>query len=114
MHPAVASLRWDACTEPFPSAALPAALDGLVYCPGTIRLRPFERLTDAEWQEDLDLNLLGAVRAIRGVLKALRQSVDRLAAIPVRGHMIEPAGKLNAVRSWPAQALSLVMLDCKT
>ena len=55
-------------------AALPAALDGLVYCPGTIRLRPFERLTDAEWQEDLDLNLLGAVRAIRGALKALRQA----------------------------------------
>jgi len=73
-HPAVASLRWDACTEPFPSAALPAALDGLVYCPGTIRLRPFERLTDAEWQEDLDINLLGAVRAIRGALKALRQA----------------------------------------
>lgn len=73
-HPAVSSLRWDACTEPFPSAVLPAALDGLVYCPGTIRLRPFERLTDAEWQEDLDLNLLGAVRAIRGALKALRQA----------------------------------------
>jgi len=31
-------------------------------------------LTDAEWQEDLDLNLLGAVRAIRGSLKALRQA----------------------------------------
>jgi NAD(P)-dependent dehydrogenase (short-subunit alcohol dehydrogenase family) len=58
-HPAVSSLPWDACTEPFPSAALPAVLDGLVYCPGTIRLRPFERLTEAEWQEDLDINLLG-------------------------------------------------------
>jgi 3-oxoacyl-[acyl-carrier protein] reductase len=39
-HPLVTSLRWDVRTEPFPADSLPATLDGLVYCPGTIRLRP--------------------------------------------------------------------------
>ena len=73
-HPQVTSLAWDASKEPFPADCLPAMLDGLAYCPGTIRLRPFERLTEAEWREDLDLNLLGAVRAIQGSLKALRQA----------------------------------------
>ena len=73
-HPQVTSRAWDASKEPFPADCLPAVLDGLAYCPGTIRLRPFERLTEHEWREDLDLNLLGAVRAIQGSLKALRQA----------------------------------------
>ena len=70
-HPRVRHERWDARTEPFPSASLPERLDALVYCPGTIRLRPFERLTEAEWMEDLEVNLLGAVRALQGARKAL-------------------------------------------
>ena len=37
-------------------------------------LRPFDRLKAAEFQDDLELNLLGAVRAIQGALKPLRQS----------------------------------------
>lgn len=72
--PTAQGLRWDARTEPFPSAALPTRLDGLAYVPGSIRLKPFERLREAEWQEDLELNLLGAIRAIQGALPLLRQS----------------------------------------
>jgi NAD(P)-dependent dehydrogenase (short-subunit alcohol dehydrogenase family) len=71
-HPAVTSLHWDVRTNDFPADALPATLDGLVYCPGTIRLRPFERLAEKEWTEDLEINLLGAVRALQGAMKALK------------------------------------------
>lgn len=73
-HPAVTSIAWDAGSEPFPADRLPATLDGLVYCPGTIRLRPFERIRDDEWLEDLKINLLGAVSAIRGSIMALREA----------------------------------------
>lgn len=73
-HPSVTSLRWDARQDPFPVESLPETLDGLVYCPGTIRLRPFERIQEREWQDDLEVNLLGAVRAIQGALKPLRRS----------------------------------------
>ncbi|RKT47234.1 SDR family NAD(P)-dependent oxidoreductase [Thiocapsa rosea] len=71
-HPAVTSLHWDVRTNDFPADALPTTLDGLVYCPGTIRLRPFERLGEKEWMEDLEINLLGAVRALQGAMKALK------------------------------------------
>lgn len=71
-HPAVVAARWDASAEPFPTDILPGSLDGLVYCPGSIRLRPFERLAEREWQEDLQINLLGAVRAIQASLPALK------------------------------------------
>ena len=73
-HPAVSGIEWDARSGPFPVDALPAAIDGLVYCPGSIRLRPFERIPEQEWRDDIELNLLGAVRALQGAMKALRQA----------------------------------------
>ncbi len=51
-------------------------VDGLVYCPGTINLKPFHRLTDEDFLADLNINLLGAVRAIRALLPNLRQGSD--------------------------------------
>jgi len=54
--------------------ALPDTLHGLVYAPGTIRLKPFPRISEAEFLEDFQVNVLGAVRAIQGSLKALRKA----------------------------------------
>lgn len=65
-------LAWDAGSGTLDTAALPDRLDGLAYCPGSIRLQPFERLGDDDFLADLQLNLLGAVRAIRAALPALR------------------------------------------
>ncbi len=53
---------------------LPESLQGLVYCPGSIRLRPFHRLKDEEFLEDLEINLLGAVRILRAMLPRLQNS----------------------------------------
>ena len=51
--PEVTSLEWDACGGEFPAQSLPDFLDGLVYCQGGIRLKPFARLSAAELREDL-------------------------------------------------------------
>jgi 3-oxoacyl-[acyl-carrier protein] reductase len=66
--------RWDALTEPFPTAVLPERLDGVVYCPGGIRLKPFERLKEQDFNAEWELNLLGAVRTLQAALPALKQS----------------------------------------
>ena len=47
---------------------------GLVYCPGSIVLKPFQRLTSADFQRDFDINLLGAVKVIQACLKRLKKS----------------------------------------
>ena len=65
-------VAWDAAQAPFPEGFLPETLHGLVYCPGSIRLQPFSKLRDEDYREDLDLNLLGAVRAIRAALPAMK------------------------------------------
>ena len=54
--------------------ALPEAIDGLVYCPGTINLKPFHRLTEEDFLNDLQVNLMGAIRLINKALPALKKS----------------------------------------
>ncbi len=49
-------------------------LDGVVYSPGSINLRPFNRLTEKDFLNDLTINLLGAVRVIQRALPNLKQS----------------------------------------
>ncbi len=63
---------WDAVKESFPKDFLPQHLDGLVYCPGSISLQPFERLSEDTFREDFELNLLGAVRVLKVSLPALK------------------------------------------
>lgn len=46
-------------------------LDGLVYLPGTINLKPFLKLTTEDFIQDFQLNVLGAVKAIQHFLPAL-------------------------------------------
>jgi NAD(P)-dependent dehydrogenase (short-subunit alcohol dehydrogenase family) len=57
------------------AAALPGTLHGLAYCPGSIQLKPFQSLTDQAFLQDLETNLMGAVRCLRGALPALKQGV---------------------------------------
>jgi 3-oxoacyl-[acyl-carrier protein] reductase len=52
----------------------PAQLDGLVYFPGTIALKPFHRLTEEDFLRDYRVNVLGAIAALQSVLPALKAS----------------------------------------
>ncbi|MBU1368795.1 MAG: SDR family oxidoreductase [Bacteroidetes bacterium] len=51
---------------------LPAQLDGLVYCPGTINLKPFRGLKAADFRNDFEINVMGAVRLLQAAFKALK------------------------------------------
>ncbi len=56
------------------SLQLPDTLHGVVYCPGTINLRPFRSLSDSDFQRDFEINLLGAVRILRMAHMALKNA----------------------------------------
>lgn len=53
---------------------LPETLYGIAYCPGTITLKPFARLTNKDFLNDLEINLLGAVKTIQCAIPALKKS----------------------------------------
>lgn len=49
-------------------------VDGLVYCPGSINLKPFKGLKEKDFQSDFEINVLGAVRILQHYEKALKKS----------------------------------------
>jgi len=53
---------------------LPEILHGVVYCPGTINLKPFHRFTRDEFQQDLNINLLGAIDTLQNTFKHLKNA----------------------------------------
>jgi 3-oxoacyl-[acyl-carrier protein] reductase len=53
---------------------LPETLDGIIYFPGTINLKPFHRLTTDDFLNDFRINCLGAAAAIQQALPSLKKS----------------------------------------
>jgi NAD(P)-dependent dehydrogenase (short-subunit alcohol dehydrogenase family) len=53
---------------------VPEQLHGMVYCPGTITLRPFQSLKISDFQKDLEVNFLGAVRVLQNSISTLKKS----------------------------------------
>jgi NAD(P)-dependent dehydrogenase (short-subunit alcohol dehydrogenase family) len=70
------------------AAALDAAVksagpivDGLAYCVGTINLKPAHRTVDSDVMTDFEVNALGALRAVRAALPALKASEQQTASV---------------------------------
>lgn len=55
---------------------LPETIDGVVYCPGTINLKPFHRISTADFQLEMEVNFFGAVRVLQACLKGLKKSAS--------------------------------------
>lgn len=64
----------DVAKDDLGNLSLPPELHGLVFCPGSINLRPFNRLTEEDFQADFQQNFLGTVRIIQKCLPALKKS----------------------------------------
>ena len=69
-------MTWDVTQTPAADALtqLPDMLHGIVYCPGTINLKPFQRLTPDDYRNDLEINVLGAVATIHACYAAIKKS----------------------------------------
>ncbi|MBC7474468.1 MAG: SDR family oxidoreductase [Candidatus Sericytochromatia bacterium] len=52
----------------------PESIDGLVYCPGSINLKPFHRLSEEDFMNDWQINFMGAVKTIQALLPKLKKS----------------------------------------
>ena len=71
----ISHIAWDA-TNPDAAvfATLPDELHGVVYCPGTINLKPFHRLSQDDFKNDFQVNVLGAISVIQAVLPKLKKA----------------------------------------
>ncbi len=53
---------------------LPNVLNGVVYCPGTISLKPFARIKEEDFINDFRLQVTGAIKVIQACLPNLKNS----------------------------------------
>ena len=64
-------LPFDVTTDDLSTLDLPAELSGLVYCPGSINLRPFKGLKPEAFEADFQINVMGFVKSLQAVLPNL-------------------------------------------
>ncbi len=69
--PGVTHLSKNLVTDELSASDLPASLDGVAYCPGSINLKPFKSLKPEAFIEDFQINVLGAVKVLQAAQKAL-------------------------------------------
>ncbi len=55
---------------------LPGMIDGLVYCPGAVNLKPFARIKPEDFGADYQLQVIGAVKCIQACLPKLKNSAQ--------------------------------------
>jgi NAD(P)-dependent dehydrogenase (short-subunit alcohol dehydrogenase family) len=53
---------------------LPEVLDGVVYCPGSINLKPFGRIKPEDFTNDFNLQVGGLVKVLQASFPALKKS----------------------------------------
>ncbi|MFM7618724.1 MAG: SDR family NAD(P)-dependent oxidoreductase [Bacteroidota bacterium] len=56
---------------PIPSDVI---LDGIAYCPGSIQLVPFTRISESMFHEEMHLNTYGALKAVQLALPHLKKA----------------------------------------
>ena len=58
--------------QEFETDWLPEQIDGFVYLPGTINLRPFKVLKPSVFLEDFNINVMGCVKILQKVLSRIQ------------------------------------------
>jgi NAD(P)-dependent dehydrogenase (short-subunit alcohol dehydrogenase family) len=74
VHPQLAVHALNVLDETINLDDLPEVLDGLVYCPGAIQLRPFTRILPQDYSNDFNLQVLGAIKVIQKAVPHLKKS----------------------------------------
>jgi 3-oxoacyl-[acyl-carrier protein] reductase len=67
----VIHIPFDATTDNLDISQLPDTIDGFVYCPGTINLRPFKGLKIDAFENDMQINFMSMVKVLQTVLPNL-------------------------------------------
>ena len=81
-------IKYNASTDEIDLAHVPDTLDGFVYCPGSISLKPFKRIKSEDLIEDFRLNVVGAItslqKALPKLLNAEKSSVVLFSSVAVK------------------------------
>ena len=69
--PDVTHIPFDALNDTLDLSKLPTVIDGLVYCPGSINLKPFKGLKITDFETDIQVNFISMVKIVQLLLPQL-------------------------------------------
>ena len=72
-HPNFTEYICDVLNDTLPELA---AVDSIVYCPGSINLKPISRLNQEDFSNDFSINVLGAVKVVQHYLSILKNAIN--------------------------------------
>ncbi|NER17454.1 SDR family NAD(P)-dependent oxidoreductase [Spongiivirga citrea] len=67
-------IQFDASTDTLDISQLPNSLDGFVYCPGSIDLKPFKMLKYKSFLNDININYLALVKVVQTIMPLMAES----------------------------------------
>lgn len=70
----VTHIPYDASKDEIDVSILPERIDGFVYCPGSINLKPFKMLAPKAFEDDMQINFMFLVKIIHALLPKLKNS----------------------------------------
>ena len=70
----VTHILFDVLTDNLDKSLLPEVIDGIVYCPGSINLRPFRGLKIETFESDMQINFFSMVKVVQSILPQLTAS----------------------------------------
>ena len=72
----ITHIAHDIATDTFPEHKLPEKLDGFVYLPGSINLKPFKMLKSANFREDMEINFFRLVETTERIMPRLNDGAS--------------------------------------
>lgn len=67
-------LEFDVLKDNIEDLDLPEKIHGLVYCPGSINLKPFKMLKHKDFEEEMNLNFLSLIKVVQGIMPKLKEA----------------------------------------
>lgn len=64
----------DVCNAELDYSFLPQELHSVIYCPGSINLKPFPSLASEDFERDFKINVIGFTNVVKASIQALKNS----------------------------------------
>ncbi|WP_300025240.1 SDR family NAD(P)-dependent oxidoreductase [uncultured Maribacter sp.] len=75
-HKNITHIPFDVTTDVLDISVLPKKLDGFVYCPGSINLKPFKMMSLDTIQTDMELNFFSMVRVVKEIISKMNDGAS--------------------------------------
>ena len=69
----VTHIPFDVLNEDISEKSIPEKLDGFVYCPGSINLKPFKTMGVDTIQKDMEINFIALAKTVKSIINRMNE-----------------------------------------